>query len=231
MKQLFWMFFAWFVISVPASAASGTMIKNDDLRASAASGSALVGRASKGATVEVLKRQGGWTQIKHAEKTGWVRILSVRLVADSGGNLLGGLAQLGGSRPDSRRVVAVAGLRGLNEAELRGARFNATELARLDQYVCSRMQRNLPAVQSSSASIWPISKNPSLKQKTIRIIPSGAMAIYEANQPTCPFSGSGRCFGLVLHVASQFGIRNGHAATKINSASRHWQQCSDAENR
>ena len=138
MKQLFLIFFAWFVISVPASAASGTMIKNDDLRASAASGSALVGRASKGATVEVLKRQGGWTQIKHAEKTGWVRILSVRLVADSGGNLLGGLAQLGGSRPDSRRVVAVAGLRGLNEAELRGARFNATELARLDQYVSSR---------------------------------------------------------------------------------------------
>ncbi len=137
-KRLFLIFLAYFLFSVPALAASGTMIKNDDLRVSAVSDSAVVGRASKGATVEVLKRQGGWTKIKHAEKTGWVRILSVRLVADSGGNLLGGFAQLGGSRPDSRRVVAIAGLRGLNEEELRGARFNAAELARLDQYVSSR---------------------------------------------------------------------------------------------
>ena len=138
MKHLISIFVACFVISAPASAASGTMIKNDDLRASAASGSAVLGQASKGATVEVLQRQGGWTQIKHAGKTGWVRILSVRIAAENGANLLGGLAQMGGSRPDSRRVVAVAGLRGLNEAELRGARFNATELARLDQYASSR---------------------------------------------------------------------------------------------
>jgi uncharacterized protein YgiM (DUF1202 family) len=138
MKQHFWIFVACFVISVPVSAASGTMIKNDDLRASAASGSAVLGQASKGTTVEVLQRQGGWTQIKHAGKTGWVRILSVRLATESGSSLLGGLAQMGGSRPDSRRVVAVAGLRGLSEAELRGARFNPTEMARLDQYASSR---------------------------------------------------------------------------------------------
>ena len=138
MKQQFLIFLACFVISVPALAASGTMIKNDDLRASAVSSSAVVGQASKGASVEVLQRQGGWTQIKHAGKTGWVRILSVRLAVESGSNLLGGLAQMGGSRPDSSRVVAVAGLRGLNEAELRGARFNATELARLDYYASSR---------------------------------------------------------------------------------------------
>ena len=138
MKQQFLTFLAGFLISAPAMAASGNMIKNDDLRASAASGSAVLGQASKGATVEVLERQGGWTQIKHAGKTGWVRILSVRLATESGTNVIGGLAQMGGSRPDSRRVVAVAGLRGLNEEELRGARFNATELARLKQYVSSR---------------------------------------------------------------------------------------------
>jgi uncharacterized protein YgiM (DUF1202 family) len=146
MKKHFLRFLAFFVISSPASAASGTMIKNDNLRSSAVSGSAVVGQASKGATVEVLQRQGGWTQIKHAGKTGWVRILSVRIAAESGTNFFSGLAQMGGSRPDSRRVVAVAGLRGLkvardrrlNEEELRGAQFNATELARLDQYASSR---------------------------------------------------------------------------------------------
>lgn len=114
------------------------MIKNDDLRASAVSGSAVVGRVAKGAAVEVLQRQGGWTQIKHAGATGWVRILSVRMAAESSGNVLGGIVQMGGSRSDPSRVVAVAGLRGLNEEELRGARFNANELSRLDQYTCNR---------------------------------------------------------------------------------------------
>ncbi len=123
----------------PAWAATGTMIKEELMRASASASSAGVGRAGKGASVEVITRQGGWTQIRHAGVTGWVRILSVRSSAEaSGGNVLGGIVQMGAERRDPGRVVAVAGLRGLNEEELRGARFNANELARLDQYSSSR---------------------------------------------------------------------------------------------
>ncbi len=126
------------MFSVPAWAASGTMIKDDALRQSASSSAASVGQVGKGAGVEVLARQGGWTQIRHAGVTGWVRILSVKTSAGSaGGNALG-LIEMGASRRDPSRVVAVAGLRGLNEEELRGARFNANELMRLDQYMSSR---------------------------------------------------------------------------------------------
>jgi len=127
-----------FLLNASAWAAPGTMIKDDELRAGAMSGAAVVGRASKGAAVDVLQRRAGWTQISHAGVTGWVRILSVRVAVESGGNVLGGIVQMGGSRRDPSRVVAVAGLRGLNEEELRGAHFNASELSRLNQYACNR---------------------------------------------------------------------------------------------
>ena len=126
------------MIVPPAWAASGTMIKNDALRQSASASAASVGQVSKGASVEILARQGGWTQIRHAGATGWVRILSVKTSAGGAGGDALGLIGMGTSQHDPSRVVAVAGLRGLNEEELRAARFNANELLRLDQYISSR---------------------------------------------------------------------------------------------
>jgi hypothetical protein len=134
------LYLAWFLsaaLSAPAWAASGTLIKDDELRQSASSSAASVGRVSKGASVEVLARQGGWTQIRSTGATGWVRILSVKTNVDSSGSGLG-LIQMGATRRDPSRVVAVAGLRGLNEEELRGAHFNANELMRMDMFVCKR---------------------------------------------------------------------------------------------
>jgi hypothetical protein len=44
------------------------------------------------------------------------------------------------SRSNPSRVVAVAGVRGLNEEELRNTRYNAAELTRMDQYLTSRAE-------------------------------------------------------------------------------------------
>lgn len=138
MKHLFSALVVWGLFSVSVWAASGTMLKDDELHAEARAGSALLGRVGKGASVKVLNRQGGWTQVVHAGKTGWVRILSLRMTVESGANVLGGFAQIGGARRDPNRVVAVAGVRGLNEEELRSARFDAGELARLHQFASNR---------------------------------------------------------------------------------------------
>jgi hypothetical protein len=138
MKQHFLALILCASIVAPAWAATGTMIKNDALRQSASASAASVGKVSKGASVQILARQDGWTQIRHAGRTGWVRILSVKTIAGSAGGDALGLIEMGASRSDPSRVVAVAGLRGLNEEELRGARFNANELLRLDQYLSSR---------------------------------------------------------------------------------------------
>ncbi len=126
-------------IAVPALAASGVMLKNEDLRASASASAASVGRLDKGATVEVLGRQGGWTQVSEGGRKGWVRILSLRSTDTPGSSAgLAGLVEAGSKRGDSSRVVAVAGLRGLNEEELKSARFDANELMKLDRYQVDR---------------------------------------------------------------------------------------------
>lgn len=125
------------ILATPVLAASGVMIKDDDLKATASSGAANIGRVAKGATVEIVARQGGWTQVATAGRQGWVRILSVRVGA-TGAADLSGLIQAGTQRGDSSRVVATAGLRGLNEEELKAARFDANELRKLDSYQVDR---------------------------------------------------------------------------------------------
>jgi hypothetical protein len=127
------------VLATPALAASGVMLKDEDLRASASATAASVGRIAKGTAVEVLGRQGGWTQVGEGARRGWVRILSLRAEAGAGaGAGLAGLVEAGTKRSDSSRVVSVAGMRGLNEEELKSARFDANELMKLDRYQVDR---------------------------------------------------------------------------------------------
>lgn len=125
------------LFATPALAASGQMLKDEEMRAAANLKAASVGQVAKGATVEVLGRQGGWTQISSGGRSGWVRILSVRTTVSSSGDL-SGLVQAGTRRSDSSRVVATAGLRGLSEEELKSARYDAAELSRLDLYTVDR---------------------------------------------------------------------------------------------
>lgn len=129
------LFVAW-----PAWSASGTMLREDKLRAAASATAAVLAKVPKGASVEVLARQGGWLRIRASGKTGWVRMLSVRTRAsaqrDVGGELAG-LVGMGTQQADSSRVVSVAGVRGLSPQDLQTAQFDAKELARLDRYAVS----------------------------------------------------------------------------------------------
>lgn len=135
MKYGLLLFLGLFVL--PAWAATGTMLKDEDLRSAPSSSAAKVTSLSKGSSVEVLARSGGWTQVRAGSRTGWVRILSVRTSISTGG--AGDLAALA-SRREGSQVVAVAGLRGLNEEELKAARFDANELLLLDRYQAQRAE-------------------------------------------------------------------------------------------
>jgi hypothetical protein len=127
------------LVAAPALAAPGVMLKDEDLRAAASATAASAGRLAKGTQVDVLQRNGGWTQVGSRGRTGWVRILSVRATAPgASGAGLGGLVEAGTRRGDAGRVVAVAGLRGLNEEELKAARFDANQLMNLDRYQANR---------------------------------------------------------------------------------------------
>ena len=134
---------AFLLLAWPAWSASGSMIRDDQLRAAASTTAAVTAQVPRGASVEVLARQGGWVQIRVSGRTGWVRMLSVRSTEaaqrDVGGELAGVIG-MGTRQADTGRVVSVAGVRGLNEQDLKAARFNAQELERLDRYVVSRAE-------------------------------------------------------------------------------------------
>lgn len=136
-----------------ALAAPGVALKDESILSKPAAASAAVGKMSKGMSVDIVAKQGGWLQVKAGGKQGWVRLLSVR--AGSGGTASNGLAGVAGvagaatQKSDPSRVVAVAGVRGLNEEDLKGAKFNAEELAKLEGYAVSASQAQAFADKSS----------------------------------------------------------------------------------
>lgn len=116
-----------------AWAASGTVLRAEKLYSQPAATSKVAASVAKGANVEILAKQGGWLRVKSGNSTGWIRLLSVR--AGTGGLGGAGVRDVVGAattKSDPSRVVAVAGLRGLDEEDLKQAKFNETELARLE---------------------------------------------------------------------------------------------------
>jgi hypothetical protein len=83
-----------------------------------------------------------------------VRLLSVRTGSGgAGGAGLGDVVGVATKRSDPSRVVAVAGVRGLDEEDLKEAKFSAEELARLDTAAVSRAQARANADKAGLVAI------------------------------------------------------------------------------
>lgn len=142
------------IASASAQAASGTVLRTDKLYSRPSATASVAGSAAKGASVTILAKQGGWLRVTAGRTTGWMRLLSVRVGA--GGLSSSGLGDVVGAattRSDPSRVVAVAGLRGLNEEDLKQATFNAEELARLDKLTVTAAQSKSFASQAGLVAI------------------------------------------------------------------------------
>lgn len=118
---------AW--AAAAGAAVPGTLLRDEVLLAAPAAGAARLGSLPRDTAVQVLARQGGWSQVRAGNLTGWVRILSVRTQAPGAG--VRDLAAIAGQR-EGRQVVAVAGLRGLSERQLQTARFDARGVQELE---------------------------------------------------------------------------------------------------
>lgn len=138
-------------LAMPAWATEGVMLRDDSLRATASAAATSIGKAVKGKKVEILARQGGWTQVRSAGKTGWVRLLSVRGSAPAAGNVLAGASALTQQR-DPNKVVATAGLRGLNEEELRKAQYDSQQMQSLEHQAVSPSQARSFATEGGLAA-------------------------------------------------------------------------------
>lgn len=137
-----------------ALAAPGTVLRDEKLYSRPSATSSVAGRAAKGASVNILTKQGGWLRVSSGQTTGWIRLLSVRAgVGGLGGAGLGDVVGAATTKSDPSRVVAVAGLRGLNNEDLKQAKFNADELARLDAWVVTPTQARNFASQSGLVAV------------------------------------------------------------------------------
>lgn len=108
-----------------------SMLRDDSLYSSASSTSTKKLLIKKSSSIEVLGKSGGWINVKYAGQIGWVRLLSVKSVPASSNSDLSGVLALKNREPS--KVVAVAGLRGINSEELKSAEVSYLELDRLEK--------------------------------------------------------------------------------------------------
>lgn len=123
---------------VPAAAVaaeSAITVRATELKKEPYADAATVATLPDQARVEILRRQGGWTQIKASGAAqGWVRMLSLRLgdgTARKGDSGLGSLLSV--ARSGSSGTTVATGVRGLSEEDLKNASPNPDELKKMEK--------------------------------------------------------------------------------------------------
>lgn len=117
-----------------ALATPGTLIRAAELKADAFVDAANLGNLTADTPLTVLEGKGGWSKIRTADgKTGWVRLLNVRIAAaSSDGNALATLGNV--VRTGTTQGAATTGVKGLSKEDLAKAQPNLREVAKLDGF-------------------------------------------------------------------------------------------------
>lgn len=141
--------------AIPAfTAETGTLLKADQLKAEPFRDANAVATLGPGDKAEILERRGGWFRVKTAKGAGWVRMLSVRrgeagkVSAESD---VSGLLGLASGRAGTGKVVATTGIRGLNEEQLKAAKYSESEIKLSDSLVESLAEARKFAVSRKLA--------------------------------------------------------------------------------
>lgn len=133
------MFCALLLSGALHAAESGTALKADDIKAEPFRDAKTVATLKAGDKVNILKKDGGWYEVKSTKGKGWVRMLSIRKGdARKGGGGASGVLALASGRAGTGKVVATTGIRGLNEEELKAAKFNEAEVKLAESYASSK---------------------------------------------------------------------------------------------
>jgi hypothetical protein len=111
---------------------TGTALKSDTLRKEPYADAKAVGTLKRNDKIEILAKKGAWLQIKAGKSTGWVRLLSVKRGTQGSSNEAAGILGLATGRSGTGQVVSTTGVRGLNEEELKDAKFNEEEMKQLE---------------------------------------------------------------------------------------------------
>lgn len=117
---------------VALAAETGTALKNDTLRKEPFADAAVAGSIKRSDKVQILAKKGAWLQIKAGASTGWVRLLSVKRGAGGSSNEAAGVLGLASGRAGTGKVVSTTGVRGLNEEDLKSAKYSDEEIKTLE---------------------------------------------------------------------------------------------------
>jgi hypothetical protein len=115
-------------------------VRSTELKAQPMSDAATIATLPEKTKIETLKRQGAWIQVKSIEgKTGWVRMLSVRL-GDSEAPKSDGLGGLLSKRNASSSGTVTTGVRGLSEEEITATHPNPSEVEKMESFTVNKSQ-------------------------------------------------------------------------------------------
>jgi len=137
MRALTWLLLAGSLVCLMAQTGgaveTGSAVKADAIKAEPYRDAKTVGPLAAGDKVTIVKREGGWLMLSAPAK-GWVRMLSVRRGTSAPAAKASGIAALASGRAGTGRVVASTGVRGLNEEDLKNAKFDEKELKLAESY-------------------------------------------------------------------------------------------------
>ncbi|CAH1905731.1 SH3b domain-containing protein [Candidatus Nitrotoga sp. HW29] len=137
------------VLTMPAFAVeTGSVIRSDGIKVEPFRDAKTIATLSVGDKVEIVKKNGGWLQIKSSKGKGWVHMLNVRkgdMRKDSGD--IDGLLSMASGRAGTGKIVATTGIRGLDEVELQSAKYNEAELNLVESYAINRAEAQVFATQ------------------------------------------------------------------------------------
>lgn len=122
---------------IAVAAETGSALKNDTLRKEPFADAKSAGTLARGESLEIIKKQGAWLQVKTKKTTGWVRLLSVKRGSSGSGSQSAGVLAVASGRAGTGQVVSTTGVRGLSEDELRAAKFNEAEISTMESYTTS----------------------------------------------------------------------------------------------
>jgi hypothetical protein len=122
-----------------ASAQEQAVLERDAaLLAEPRNGAPVVAQLKQGTSGEVIARKAAWVNLRTASGTGWLFSFNVRVLAPGSAPAAGAKVPVPVVRTPTSRTTATIGIRGLDEEDMRGARFDAAQMRLLDQYAASR---------------------------------------------------------------------------------------------
>jgi hypothetical protein len=131
---------ALFLPGISLAAEMGTALKADNIRKEPYTDAKKTGSFARGDKLEILSKKGAWLKVKTAKASGWVRLLSVKRGTSKSGNEVAGVLDVASGRAGTGQVVATTGVRGLNEEDLKKAKYNAAEVKKLESYTQTSKQ-------------------------------------------------------------------------------------------